>query len=349
MTINTGNSSIVKVLVGGAGLFIIIIGLKYTASIISPIFLAILIAISAAPLISWLNRKGLPGWLSLIITILVMVLVFVGLIFMVGFSVSQLVSSLPKYADNLQVQQESLISFLNGLGVDPTSAQDLDPKKLLGYVGTLLGGVVGVLAGVVIMLIVLIFLLLATPGLTHKFRFDFDKDSPTMRRFRSLAVDLREYVGITTLINLIVGVLDAIFLLILGVDYAVLWGVMAFFMGYIPSVGFWLALLPPFALAFMEFGAPKALIVLVGYILINGGIQNTIQPKLMGKGLNLVPLVIVVSIFFWTWVLGPMGALLAIPLTMVVKKIFLEGFEDTRSMAVLMESSDLPAEAASER
>ena len=347
MTTNNGNSSIIKVLVGGAGLFIIIAGLKYTSSIMSPIFLAIIIAISAAPLMGWFNRKGLPAWLSLLVTILVMVLVLVGMIVVVGFSIGELVATLPKYADNLQGQQKSLQTILEGLGTDSSSIQNMDTNKLLGYVGTLLGGVVGLLGGVVMMLMVLIFLLIATPGLTTKFKIDFDEDSPTFGRFRSLAVDLREYVGITTVINLVVGVIDTIFLFILGVDFPILWGLMAFMLGYIPSVGFWLALLPPFALAFMEFGAAKALIVLAGYILINGGIQNILQPKLMGSGLNLAPLVVVVSIFFWTWVLGPMGALLAIPLTMVVKEIFLEGFDDTRELAALMDAGDPSQEPAS--
>lgn len=346
MTINTGNSSIIKVLVGGAGLFIIILGLKYTSSIMSPIFLAIIIAISAAPMIEWLIRKGLPNWLSLLITIVVMILVLVGMIAVIGYSVAQLVETLPNYADNLQGQQNSLQTTLEGLGLDASSVQNTDTNKLLGYVGTLLGGVVGVLSGVIMMLMVLIFLLIATPGFTTIFKIDFDEESPTFSRFRSLAVDLREYVGITTVINVAVGIIDAVFLFILGVDFPILWGFMAFLLGYIPSVGFWLALVPPFALAFLEFGAAKALIVLAGYVLINGGIQNILQPKLMGSGLNLAPWVVVVSIFFWTWVLGPMGALLAIPLTMVVKEIFLEGFDDTQSLALLMDSGDPPQEPA---
>jgi len=144
-----------------------------------------------------------------------------------------------------------------------------------------------------------------------------------------------------------VGLVNTVFLIILGVDFPVLWGLLAFLLGYIPSVGFWLALIPPAALAFLEFGATRALIVLIGYVVINGGVQNFIQPKLMGSGLNISPLVVVLSLFFWTWILGPMGALLAVPLTMIVKEIFLEGFDDTRGLSVLMEappdSSQKPA------
>ena len=106
-------------------------------------------------------------------------------------------------------------------------------------------------------------------------------------------------------------------------------------------------MIPPTALAFLEFGATKALIVLIGYVVINGGVQNFIQPKLMGAGLNLSPLVVVLSLFFWGWVLGPMGALLAVPLTMIVKDVLLDAYDDTRGLADLR-SADSPSKPASD-
>jgi len=341
MNTNTRNSSIIPVLIAGASLFVLFFGMKLTSSILSPILLAVVIAISVTPLMNWLMKKGLSSGLTLAVTILVMVLVIVGMIVLIGFSVSQLVATLPQYAENLQGQKAALQSTLDSSGIDVnqiTAIKDTDPGKLLGYVGSLFGGIVGVLSGALMMVMVLIFLLLATPGLSKELRFGFPADNPTLDRIRSLAKDLREYVSITTGINFMVGVVNTVFLIILGVDFPVLWGLLAFLLGYIPSVGFWLALIPPAALAFLEFGPTKALIVLIGYVVINGGVQNFIQPKLMGSGLNISPLVVVLSLFFWTWILGPMGALLAVPLTMIVKEIFLEGFDDTRGLSVLMES-----------
>jgi predicted PurR-regulated permease PerM len=346
MKTSTGNSSIIGVLIGGAGLFIIIFGMKLSASIISPILLAVVIGISVSPLMNWLVRKGVAQGLALLFTIVVIIVGVVGLIALIGFSVNELVVTLPKYEDNLQGQKEALQTALGGLGIADggihTSLQNTDPSKLLNYVGSLFAGILGFLSGLVIMLMVLIFLLLATPGLTTKLSLDFSQSSPTLARFRGLARDLREYVGITTWINFLVGLVNAIFLFLLGVDFPILWGLLAFLMGYIPSVGFWIALIPPTILAFLEFGTTKALIVLVGYVLINGGVQNFIQPRMMGSGLNLSPLIVVLSLFFWGWILGPMGALLAVPLTMVVKEIFLVAFEDTRGLADLM-SADSPS------
>jgi predicted PurR-regulated permease PerM len=320
--------------------------MKLSASIISPILLAVVIGISVSPLMNWLVRKGVAQGLALLFTIVVIIVGVVGLIALIGFSVNELVVTLPKYEDNLQGQKEALQTALGGLGIADggihTSLQNTDPSKLLNYVGSLFAGILGFLSGLVIMLMVLIFLLLATPGLTTKLSLDFSQSSPTLARFRGLARDLREYVGITTWINFLVGLVNAIFLFLLGVDFPILWGLLAFLMGYIPSVGFWIALIPPTILAFLEFGTTKALIVLVGYVLINGGVQNFIQPRMMGSGLNLSPLIVVLSLFFWGWILGPMGALLAVPLTMVVKEIFLVAFEDTRGLADLM-SADSPS------
>lgn len=334
---------------GGASLFLIIAGMKLASSILSPILLAVIIAISVTPLMAWFQRKGLSQMLSILLTIVVLIVVVVALIAIIGFSINQVIVTLPQYADNLQGQSDSLQSFLSSSGLDiesvQTALEGTDPSKLLTYVGSLFGGVLGLLSGVLLMLMVLIFMLLSTPGLTSKMKSDFSQNSPTLNRFRGLAKDLREYVGITTWINLLVGAVNTVFLFILGVDFPILWGLLAFLTGYIPSVGFWLALIPPAALAYMEFGASKALIVVIGYVVINGGVQNFLQPRLMGSGLNLSSLVVVLSLFFWGWVLGPMGALLAVPLTMIVKDVILDAFDSTHGLADLM-SAESPSNPA---
>lgn len=219
-----------------------------------------------------------------------------------------------------------------------------EPGKIIAYVSSFFGGVFGVLSSLAVMLMVLIFLLLGTPGFTQKIRVGYIANSPTLARFRGLARDLRQYVNITTRINFLVALVNVVFLLILGVDFAVLWGVLAFLTGYIPNVGFWIALIPPFLVALMQFGVGKALIVLVGYILINGVVQSFLQPKMMSTGLNLNTFVVVVSLFFWGWVLGPMGALLAVPMTMIVNEIFLDAYEETRGLSNLVSVADPPTE-----
>jgi predicted PurR-regulated permease PerM len=136
-------------------------------------------------------------------------------------------------------------------------------------------------------------------------------------------------------VNFLVGLGDTLFLLVLGVDYAILWGLLAWFMGYIPSIGFMIALVPPVLLAYAEYGVQTAIVVLLGYILINGGVQNFIQPKIMGDRLRISPLVVFVGLFVWGYLLGGIGAILAVPLTMLVL-IALENFPGTRNLAILM-------------
>jgi predicted PurR-regulated permease PerM len=342
---DTGNASIVKVIVGGAGLFIIIFGMKMSSSILSPILLALIIGISVAPLAAWLGRKGAPDWLALLITIALVILGIVGLIALVGISVSDLIATLRQYEDNLQELVDSLQAVLERVGLGNSQIHaffgQTSPAKILSSVAPFFGGILGALSDLVIMLMVLIFFLLAIPGLKTKLRRGYAAGNPTVARIRGLAQDLREYVSITTWINFLVGLVNTVLLILLGVDYALLWGLLSFLMGYIPNVGFWIALVPPFLLALLQFGAARALIVLVGYILINGGVQNFLQPRMMGAGLNLSPLVVVLSLFFWGWVLGPMGALLAVPLTVIVKEVFLDAYDDTRDLAELM-SADSP-------
>jgi AI-2 transport protein TqsA len=350
MKADAENASSIKILVGGAGLFIIIFGMKMSSSILSPILLAAIVGVSVASATGWLKRKGVPDWLALLITITLVFLGVVGLLALIGISVGHLVTTLPQYEDNLQGQIEGLQTALAnvGLGDRPLHALlgKLDAGKILSFFGSVLGGVLSSLSSLVIMLMVLIFLLLAGPGFDTKLRLGFPAGNPTLTCFRDLAGDLREYVSITTWINFLVGLVNTVLLLLLGVDYAVLWGLLSFLMGYIPSVGFWIALVPPFLLAFLEFGAVKALIVLVGYIVINGGVQNFLEPRMMGMGLNLSPVVVVLSLFFWTWVLGPLGALLAVPLTLVVKEVFLDAHDDTRGLAALMSADSATKQPA---
>jgi predicted PurR-regulated permease PerM len=345
METTTRNSSPLNPLIGGAAIFILIYGMKLSATFLSPMLLAAIIGISVAPMARWMVRKGVPDILAILITIVVVILGIGGVILLMVISVSELVDSLPQYQDNLQAQINSLETTLERVGVDSSQISSSlglsDPGRILSLVGAMFGGVFGVLSSLVVMLMVLIFMLLGAPGMSTKLKVGYLAESPTLARFRKLARDLRQYVNITTWINFLVGVVNTIFLIVLGVDYAVLWGLLSFLTGYIPNVGFWIALIPPFILALLEFGAGKALIVLVGFVLINGVVQNFLQPRMMGAGLNLSSLVVIVSLFFWGWVLGPMGALLAVPMTMIVKEIFLDAYEETRGLSDLM-SADTP-------
>ncbi len=348
MNIVTENSSILKVVMIGAGVSIIIFAMKLSPPILSSFLLAGIIGITVLPATRWLIRKGVANWLALLITIVLVFLGVVGLIAVIGISVKSLIDTLPQYQENLQ---DLLVTFSIGLGSFGLEQSDLETAvggietgNVISFLSSFLGGILSNLSNLLVMLMVLIFFILGAPVLNTKIRKNFPSDSPIISRFRNLTRDLQRYVIITTWINFLVGLVNTIFLIVIGVDFAVLWGVLSFLTGYIPNIGFWIALIPPFLVALMQFGIGKALIVLVGFIVINGGVQNILQPKMMGEGLNLSILVVTVSLFFWAWVLGPMGAILAIPLTMIVKEVFLDAYDDTRGLADLMSGADSPTE-----
>ena len=142
-----------------------------------------------------------------------------------------------------------------------------------------------------------------------------------MLSVQQFTLEVRQYVNIMTVINFMVAVGDTLILAVLGIPFAPLWGILAFFMGFIPSIGWWISLIPPFLIAWAQFGVGTAVIVLLSYVLINGGVQNIVQPKMMGKGLRISPLVVFISVIVWATILGGMGALIAVPLTMIVMKI----------------------------
>jgi AI-2 transport protein TqsA len=178
-------------------------------------------------------------------------------------------------------------------------------------------------------------MLSAAFSLRDKSFLGLSEDSPAMLSVQQFTGEVRQYVNIMTVINFLVAVGDTLILALLGIPFAALWGILAFFMGFIPSIGWWISLIPPFLIAWAQFGIGTAVIVLLSYVLINGGVQNIVQPKMMGKGLRISPLVVFISVIFWATVLGGMGALIAVPMTMIVMKI-LELSESTRWIAALM-------------
>ena len=177
-------------------------------------------------------------------------------------------------------------------------------------------------------------MLSAAFSLRDKSFLGLSEDSPAMVSVQQFTLEVRQYVNIMTVINFMVAIGDTLILALLGIPFAALWGILAFFMGFIPSIGWWISLIPPFLIAWAQFGVGTAVIVLLSYVLINGGVQNIVQPKMMGKGLRISPLVVFISVIVWATVLGGMGALIAVPMTMIVMKI-LELSESTRWIVAL--------------
>jgi len=325
---------LVYLLVGLASIFVIIFGIQASAFILNPILLAGVITIAVSPLPGKLAERGLPGWLALLLTILA-VFGTLGLVLLfVVASLGQLSAAMPTYAAGIAVRQQELATTLNWEGWGTA----LTAEQIEGFAVAAIGWVGSVIFQLFITLFIFAFLLSATISLPSASRLGLHPDNRGMHRFTGFTLDVRQYLSTMTLINLLVGLGDALFLWIVGVDFALLWGILAWFLGYIPSIGFWLALIPPVILAWAQFGAPTALIVFAGYVLINGSVENIIKPRMMGERLKISPVVVFVSLFVWGWLLGGIGAILAVPLTMMIL-IVLDSFDGTRWLVVLVRFS----------
>jgi len=321
-------------LVSLAALFIVLFGIRATAPILNPILLAMVITITVLPIPGHLTRRGLPGWLALVLTILVVVLVLALVIATVFFSVTKLAIELPAYlADATATASQEAPSEVTG---SEASVSTTEYETQLGPIAQgFLTTTLELLAQFGMALFIFIFMISAALSLPGAARLGLDPRAPAIGRIGVLTGDIRHYMTILTVINFLVGLGDTVFLMVLGVDYALLWGLLAWFMGYIPSIGFIIALIPPVLMAYAQYGLDKAIIVLIGYVLINGGVQNFVQPKMMGQGLRINPLVVFVGLFVWGFLLGGIGAILAVPLTVLVLML-MENFEATRFVAVLM-------------
>ena len=278
---NKPSGRLVIYLVGIASIFVVLYGIRGMASIINPILLAAVITITVLPIPGNLTRRGMPGWLALVLTILTVVLMLALVILTVFFSVSKLAVELPTYMADAEVSAtESLPSEVTG-STTPETASQLTIQ--FGPVAqSALASVVNLLVQFGIALFIFFFMISAAISLPGAVRLGLDPRGPVISRISTLTGDVRHYLTILTGINFLVGLGDTLLLLFLGVDYAVLWGLLAWFMGYIPSIGFIIALIPPVILAYAQYGLGTAVVVFIGYVVINGGVQNFIQPKVMG-------------------------------------------------------------------
>ncbi len=337
-------------LIGLASIFVIIWGIQNLKFIINPILLALVITITVLPLPGKLTKRGIPGWLSLTLTILAVVGMLVIVVLFVVFSAGKLADEMPTYSASIE-QRQAEPGADNGTSTSASDESLTVPSTVVAEINNLLKSqqfnqmtatIIGLIGKSVFQLfmvmLIFAFMLAAAISLPSTSRMGLRADSPAIVRITQLTKDVRRYISLMTVINMLVGLGDTIFLYIIGVDFALLWGVLAWVLGYIPSIGFWVALIPPVFLAYAEFGPQTALIVFLGYVLINGTVQNIIQPRIFGQGLKISPVIVFISLFVWGWLLGGIGAILAVPITLMILGV-LESFDSTHWLVVLVRAT----------
>ena len=292
-----------------------------------------MITVTVLPVPGRLKKRGMPGWLALVLSILMVVALLLLVIGTVFFSVTKLTTTLPTYM--AEVSTEATQDLSTSEDSDLTIQIESVVSAGGAIAQSLLASAMSFLAQFGLALVIFCFMIAAALSLPAPDRLGLDPNAPVISQISALTESVRKYMTVLTGINFLVGLGDTIFLLILGVDYALLWGLLAWFMGYIPSIGFMIALIPPALMAYAQYGPQTALIVVIGYILINGAVQNIVQPKIMGESLRISPVVVFIMVFIWGYMLGGMGAILAVPMTLLMLTI-MEYFPGTRSMAIVM-------------
>ncbi len=339
-----------RLLVSLAAFVVIVAGMKAASSLLVPFLLALFIAIIIAPAFNWLQRCGLPAGIALLGVIIALVMVVMLFGALLGNSMDEFLRTLPTYQARLRETTTGLIRWLGERGLEisgDTVSQYLDPGKAMKLVSNMLSSMGGLLTNGFLILITVIFLLLEASSFPDKWRVASSNADSTLEDFRAAASNINHYMGIKTLTSLVTGVAIAGWLFLLGIDYPVLWGTLAFLLNFVPNIGSIIAAVPAVVLALVQGGVTQTLLVMAGYAVVNIGIGTFAEPRFMGRGLGLSTLVVFLSLVFWGWVLGPVGMLLSVPLT-ITAKIALDSNADTRWMAVMLGPRVAPPDNAAE-
>lgn len=339
MNTKTKNSS--QILLTLACFVVVVAGISAAQVIVVPFLLSVFIAIIIAPLMFWLHKKGLPTLLALLTVITGLLLIAVLIAYLIGSSVQSFSNNLPAYQDKLDQQTTYVITLLDKYGVDTETLslnKFLKPGVAMKFIAASLNSLGNMITNGFLILMTIIFILLEAasfPSKIHAARGKQKNPGAQKLEVNVFVSNIQHYIAIKTFTSLATGIIVTIMLYIIGVDYPLLWGLIAFMLNYVPSIGSIIAAVPPVLLAIIQFGFAKAGAVAIGYLCINILIGNIVEPKLMGRGLGLSTLVVFLSLIFWGWVLGPVGMLLSVPLTVTVK-IALDSREDTKWLSILL-------------
>jgi predicted PurR-regulated permease PerM len=318
-----------------ASIIIVLTAFKEASFFINILLLAIFItSISLSPL-EWMKRKGIPETIAIIIVIIGILVMFSLIILIIGSSVNNFISKLPFYEEKLNALWVSTHNWMleyNLIEDDYNPLDELNPGSMAGMVGGFLASMGNIFAEALLVFILFIFMIFEAGTFGKKLRFVSPNSTG---QTENILYRLRRYFGIKFLTSLATGLLITIALIIIGVDFPVLWGFLAFMLNFIPSVGSFLAAIPAVLLALIQISPLGALITTIVYFAINTLIGNIVEPQLMGRNLGLSPLIVFVSMIFFGFILGPIGMLIATPLTIAIK-IILDSRPVTRQLGIML-------------
>ncbi len=329
----------IRFLFGAASVVVLIAGLKLSRELILPILIGLFLAMISLPILTRLQRWKVSTPLAVVTTVLVEVGIIAGIMTLVGGSFKGFREAAPVYQERLNTLLQQLLTWLDGMGIELSRDLVVDlfnPGMAFDMVGVALLSITNILSKVLIVLLLIIFTLFEATEVPAKLRAAFG-GATSSERYDRIRDEVQRYLSIKTLVSLFTGIVVGVGLALLQVDFPFLWGLLAFMLNYIPNLGSILAAVPPVLLALVQFGPGRALAVALLFGAVNVGLGNFVEPYLMGRRLGLSTLVVFISLLFWGWIWGPVGMLLSVPLTMIVK-IMLENTRDLKWVAILLDA-----------
>jgi predicted PurR-regulated permease PerM len=336
-----GMRTLLPFLVGAAAVVVLTAGIRASTGVLNPILMAGFLALLLQPLVRRLRGWGVAGGVA--VGLVVLALVIAGLVMagFVGVSLRQVALEIPGYAARLEAISASVTRTAEAHGVDAAAyvQSALRGPQLGRAVLNLTGAVAAAFGNLVLTLFIFAFMLGSVWEMERRASLRARDHSRLAARFMAFSDTLRGYMGVRAVLGMAAAVLDYLVLLALGVEHALLWGVLSFLLSFVPNIGFALSMIPPMLLALLEHGWVSALIVFVAYELINTVIDNVIGPRFVGKQMNISALVSFLSVIFWTWLLGPTGAILAVPLTVLIRDLADDAVEPHEAVIVVTEAA----------
>ena len=321
-----------------AALVVVVAGMKAASDLLEPFLLAIFFSIFCAPWVTFMTRRRIPEWLAVTLVVTALFVALLIIATALGASMNSFVRHLPDYQTVFLARLESVFNVLQGWGIEldiSSIREEFDPKVLVGILGktaTQLGSALGTL---MLVLLTVAFILLEAARFPAKLHAALGEADQGLAAFDRFSTGVKDYLAIKSMLSLGTGVAVFIWLWLCDVEYPLLWGMMAFFFNYIPNIGPFIAAIPACLLALVLNGFGNFAVVIAGYSIINMITGNVIEPKMLGKTMGLSTLVVFCSLIFWGWILGPIGMVLSVPLTMILR-IGLDSSEETRWAAVLL-------------
>ena len=323
------------------GAFVIVIaGLKFAQPLLVPFFLAIAVAALSQPVVGWLERRRVPHLLAIVLAVLLDFGAIAAIARVISNSAESFYARLPEYQARIATMGHSAMESLASRGIHVSqeqAAKAMDIGKLMDLGTSAARSIAGVVSDSILVILLVVFMLLEVGGWRAKLAFAIGRPDADISRFETAAGELQKYLVVKSIMCLITALVSGIWVAIWGVDFVILWAMLAFLLNYIPTIGSAIAGLPPVLVALVQLGPGPALGVAIGYAVINVVIGTAVEPRVMGRALGLSPLVVLLSLVFWGWLWGPLGALLSAPLTMVLK-VALGNTTDMRWLAIILGS-----------